>query len=302
MKMDIFHRPIAKKREKISPLSIVIVAFLILYSLAILILLAWAFITAFKAPNTDFLVNAAGFPKEWVLTNFENVYNLFYIEIQTADGAAYVMLPSLFLYGFLYALGCAFFASIVPCITSYLCAKFDYKFSKLIYLIVIVTMILPIVGNLPAEIAMARRFGLYDQIWGVWLLKANFLGLYFIVFYNYFRSLPNAYIEAAKIDGASNLRILLQIVLPMVRPLFFTVMLINFITFWNDYQVPLIYLESYPTIAVGMYKMAFTNINEVSNAPARMAAAALMLIPVLIIFLAFHKKLLGNLTMGGIKG
>ncbi len=302
MRMNVFHRPVAKKREKISPLSIIIVIFLILYSLAILTLLIWALMTAFKAPNTDFAINPVGLPKEWVLTNFENVYNLFYIEIQTASGVEYVMLPQLFLYGFLYALGCAFFATIVPCITSYLCAKFDYKFSKVIYLIVVITMILPIVGNLPAEIAMARRFGLYDQIWGVWLLKANFLGLYFIVFYNYFRSLPNAYIEAARIDGASNLRVLLQIILPMVRPLFFTVMLINFITFWNDYQVPLVYLDSYPTIAVGMYRMVFSNINELSNAPARMAAAALMLLPVLVIFLIFHKKLLGNLTMGGIKG
>lgn len=291
-----------KKHEKITPLTIVIVIFLILYCLAILALLIWGLISSFKSPNKDFRLNPVGFPKQWTLENFKNVYNLFYVDVLRNGTTTYVKLPMLFFYGFLYALGCAFFASIVPCITSYLCAKFNFKFSKLVYLIVIVTMILPIVGSLPAEIAMAKRFGLFDHIWGTWLLKANFLGIYFIVFFNYFKGVPDAYIEAAKIDGAGNMRILLRIILPMVRPLFFTVMLINFIAFWNDYQVPLIYLQSYPTIAVGMYKMAMTNINSLMNVPARMAAASLMLLPVLIIFLAFHKKLLGDLTMGGIKG
>lgn len=301
MKDNVLSRKKSRK-EKITPLSIVIVIFLIFYCLAILTLLIWGLISSFKNPNTDFRLNPVGLPKQWTMSNFENVYKLFYVDVLRDGNTTYVKLPMLFLYGFLYAIGCAFFATIVPCITSYMCAKFNFKFSKLVYLIVIITMILPIVGSLPAEIAMAKRFGLYDHIWGTWLLKANFLGIYFIVFYNYFKSLPDAYIEAAKIDAAGNLRILLRIILPMVRPLFFTVMLITFIGFWNDYQVPLIYLESYPTIAVGMYRMAMTNINQLMNVPARMAAACLMLIPVLIIFLAFHKKLLGNLTMGGIKG
>lgn len=291
-----------KKRERITPLSIIIIVFLILYSLTLITLLVWGFISAFKDPFVDFPINPVGFPKKWITDNFQKVFYKFAIPIPTATGEMKITLPLLFLFGFLYALGFAFTATLIPCITSYLCAKYKYRFSKIVYLIVIITMILPIVGNLPAEIAMAKRFLLYDQIWGTWILKANFLGLYFIVFYNYFKTVPDAYIEAAKIDGASNLRVLLRIILPMARPIFFTVLLINFITFWNDYQTPLIYLKSTPTIAVGMYQMAMTNDNQLSYVPCRMAAAVMMLTPVLIVFLAFHKKLLGNLTMGGIKG
>lgn len=291
-----------KKRERITPLSIIIIVFLILYSLTLITLLVWGFISAFKDPFTDFPINPVGFPKKWITDNFQLVFYKFSISVPSATGDIKITLPLLFLFGFLYALGCAFTATLIPCITSYLCAKYKYRFSKIIYLIVIITMILPIVGNLPAEIAMAKRFLLYDQIWGTWILKANFLGLYFIVFYNYFKTVPDAYIEAAKIDGASNLRVLLRIILPMARPIFFTVLLINFITFWNDYQTPLIYLKSTPTIAVGMYQMAMTNDNQLSYVPCRMAAAVMMLTPVLIVFLAFHKKLLGNLNMGGIKG
>ena len=96
--------------------------------------------------------------------------------------------------------------------------------------------------------------------------------------------------------------VLIKIVLPLVRNTFFTVMLINFIGFWNDYQTPLIYLPSYPTIALGMYHMASTTENGLSTVPMRMTGAMLMLIPILALFLAFHKRLLGNLTIGGIKG
>ena len=163
-------------------------------------------------------------------------------------------------------------------------------------------MIIPIVGNLPAEIKMAKSLDLYDRIWGLWFMKANFLGIYFLVFYNFFKNLPNAYNEAAKIDGSGNFRTMIQVIFPMALPLFFTVMLINFINFWNDYQVPLVYLPSYPTIAVGMQYMAATNAEELQYIPIKLAAAVIMIVPILIVFLVFHKKLLGNLTMGGIKG
>jgi N-acetylglucosamine transport system permease protein len=299
--LALFKRHSPKKKEKPSVFSIIIVIFLLLYTAALVALLWWGLMTAFKNNLKDYRLNKVGWPKEWTFDNFVKVYNEFAMPIHNGDDT--VSFPMLFLYGFLYSLGCAFAASFVPCLTSYLCAKFDYKLSKIIYLIVVVTMILPIVGSLPAEIKMAKTLHIYNQIWGTWILKANFLGLYFIVFYNYFRSMPNAYIEAAKIDGAGNLRILFRVILPMARPLFLTVLLLNFITFWNDYQVPLVYLDDYPTVAVGMYKMAFSTVGgKVSNVPCRCAAASLMLLPILIIFLAFHKKLLGNLTMGGIKG
>lgn len=291
-----------RNKEKFSALSWVIVVFLVLYCLLLITLLVWALLSSFKSYRTDFRLHPIGLPKKWTFENFINVYKEFKITIESPTGNKIISFPMLFLYGFLYSVGCSFFATLVPCLTSYMCARFDFKFSKVIYLIVVVTMILPLVGNLPAEIAMTKNFGMFDHIWGTWILKANFLGLYFIVFYNYFKNLPAAYTEAAKIDGAGNLRILFRVILPMAMPLFFTVLLINFISFWNDYQVPLIYLPSYPTIAVGMYSMSISNLTSISNIPARTAAATLMLVPILIVFLAFHKKLLGNLTMGGIKG
>lgn len=284
-----------------SPLKILLLVGLLIYAVCLFIPMIWAVITAFKA-QPDFRINVIGLPKEWVW-NFETVFKKFYVTVMTDLGTVKVGMAKMFLNALLYAFGCAYFGTLVPCITSYLCARFNqYKLSKIIPVIVIITMVLPIVGNLPSEINVSQKLGLYDHIWGLWLMKAHFLGMYFLVFFNMYKALPMAYTEAAQIDGASNWYILTRIILPITKNSFFTVMLINFITYWNDYQTPLIYLPSYPTIALGMYQMAYTLNNELSVVPMRMAAALLMLTPILILFLCFHKRLLGNLTMGGIKG
>lgn len=287
-------------RERFTPITIVMLVILALYTVSLFVPLLWAMLSAFKN-QSDFRVNVIGLPKQWVW-NFSYVFKKFTVSVQTAEGEKIVGMGMMYVNSLLYSLGCAFFNTLVPCVTAYMCARFPYKFSKVVHTTVIVAMILPIVGALPAEIQMAKALFLYDHIWGLWVMKANFLGMYFLVFYGMFKSLPMAYTEAAKIDGAGNLSILLRIVMPLVRNTFFTVMIINFIGFWNDYQTPLIYIPSHPTVALGMYHMATTTINTLSTIPMRMAGAMLMLIPILAVFLLTHKRLLGNLTMGGIKG
>lgn len=283
-----------------TPFTITLMVFLIIYSAILIGLLLWALMTSFKS-QSDFRLNVVGLPKKWVW-NYSYVFKMYSYPILTTEGTKYVGMGMMFLYSFLYAIGCAFASTITPCITAYLCARFQYKFSKIIYLVVIVTMIIPIVGNLPSEIQVARFFGLYDQIWGLWIMKANFLGMYFLVFYNMFKGIPKEYVEAAKIDGAGNFSILTRVMLPLVRNTFFVVMLIKFIEFWNDYQTPLVYMKSYPTVALGMFRMATTTENGLSTVPMRMTGSMMLFIPIFIVFILFHKKLVGNLDVGGIKG
>ena len=110
-------------------------------------------------------------------------------------------------------------------------------------------MIIPTVGNLPSELQMVVSLNLYNKIYGLWLLKANFLGMYFLMFYGVFKAFPASFTEAAKIDGANNWTIMIKIAFPLVFNVMSTVLLINFINFWNDYQTPLLYMPAYPTVA-----------------------------------------------------
>ncbi len=283
-----------------SPMKVIMLAGLLLYTICLFVPLIWGVMTSFKT-QTDFRINVIGFPKEWVW-NYSTVYEKFKISIFTDAGTQMISMGEMFLNSILYAVGCAIASALIPCITAYLCACYDYFLSKVIYVVVIVTMVLPIVGSLPSEIRMTKALGVFDQFWGMWLLKANFLGMYFIVFYNQFKAFPKAYREAAWIDGAGNWKIMTKIMFPLARNTFMTVALIKFIEFWNDYQTPLVYLPTKPTISLGVYHMAYTTLNELSTIPMRTTAAVIALVPVLILFLCCHKRLLGNLTMGGIKG
>ena len=279
-------------RPHFNAFTITLLVLLILYTVSLFTPLVWGLLRSFQK-QSEFRLNIIGLPKKWVW-NYSYVFKMFFVRVPSAAGVKKVGMGLMFLYAFLYSLGCAFTSTLIPCVTAYLCARYKFRFSKVIYTTVIVTMVLPIVGALPSEIRVAKALRLYDKLYGLWLMKANFLGLYFLVFHGIFRTLPMAYTEAAKIDGAGNLSILVKIILPLVRNTFFTVMLINFIGFWNDYQTPLIYMPSYPTIALGMFYMASTTENGLSTVP--------MLIPILVLFLCFHKRLLGNLTVGGLKG
>ena len=88
---------------------------------------------------------------------------------------------------------------------------------------------------------------------------------------------------------------------PMVGTIFTTVMLMSFIGMWNDYQTPLLYLPSHPTLAYGIYDLSKTNINDLNNVPARVAGCVILLVPILTVFISFRKKIMGNISIGGIK-
>lgn len=288
------------KKSKTSILFIILCALLSIYSACLLCSLFWALITSFK-DVFEFDNNVLGFPQKWVF-NYSTVFEKFFIEVDTLYATREVYLPEMFLNSLLYAGGCAVASTLTPCITAYLCAKFPYKFSRFINALVVVVMTIPIVGSQPAEIRMAMNLKMYDTIWGMWIMKANFLGMYYLVFYATFEMMPNGYREAAKIDGAGNVQILFHIILPLVKTTMITVGLLTFISYWNDYSIPLLYLPSFPTAAQGMYHFIQSNENDLSSVPMKITGSMLMLMPVLIVFISFHKRLMGNLSIGGLKG
>ncbi len=293
-----------KIKSKISVFGIIVFVLLTVYVICLVAPLFWAFCASLRDP---FYYSRAG--ELWwtkgeslYFDNYATLSDVFKIEV-TMVGVGRVSISMWEMYGYsiLYSVGCSLAATIVPCVTAYTCSKFPCKLSKVVVTTVIVCMSLPIVGSLPSEIKVAKFIGIYDTWFGMWIMKANFLGLYFLVFYAAFSSVSNTYSEAAKIDGAGNFKIFLEIILPLVRNTFFTVLLIKFIEFWNDYQNPLIYMDSYPTIAIGLYDLFTSTSKRVEN-PQRMAGAMTVLFPILIVFIIFQKKLLGDLTIGGVKG
>ncbi len=320
-----------QKKNKFTPLAIVLLVLLILYCLTILYSLFWSVLTSLKINNNVFEYSKFGFPNYslWKTLNgnrterriaaavkaaeedggalfytYRNIWKYFYITVSSNN---VVHMPRMYLNSFIYAFGSAFTSTFVPCVAAYLCARYNFKFSKIMRNTVIVVMIIPIIGSMPSEIAMAKRLGMLDTFWGLWIMKANFLGLYFLVFYDIFKAMPMAFTEAAKIDGATNMQILIQIGLPLAKNTISTVFLIRFVEFWNDYQTPMVFMSSFPTVAKGLNdlingNLAISGTFNPQQTPARMAAVVMTGLPVLVLFLVFQNKLMSNLTMGGVKG
>ena len=137
-------------------------------------------------------------------------------------------------------------------------------------------------------------------------MSAHFqTGIHFLVFYDTFSSLPDAYMEAAEIDGASEFSVLSRIMIPLAKNIFATIFLLRLIGLWNDYQTPLVYIPDEPVLAYGLWKF-FTNPGNgpvrFSSMPHKIAGCMIVFLPIFAVFLALHKRLIGNVSMGGIKG
>ena len=113
------------------------------------------------------------------MVNFQRALKLLYAPVPSGQGSRNVLIPELALNSIFYALGCAFFQTLCCCLMAYVTQRFDWKICKIIYSVVIITMILPIIGAMPSELRILKAIGLYDSIPGGWLLRANFLGVYF---------------------------------------------------------------------------------------------------------------------------
>lgn len=290
------------QKRKFSTLSVVLFMLLIVYAITVIFSVYFILVTALK-DVTDFDENFFGIPRIFSLDNIKEVLeydiirNRFGIRLKPMH-----FFPHIFLYTVLYSVGSAFFAALVPCITAYFVAKFNYKFSKILYALVVVVIIVPIIGNLPSTYRVLGALNLYDSIIGMYITKANFVNMWFLVFYAAFKSVPNDYMEAAYIDGASEFRVMATVMLPLVRNTFFTVVLIFFVDLWNDYTTPALFLPSHPTLAYMINSFANGTETGMTAVPIRMASCAIMVLPTLLIFVLFKNKLMGNLTMGGIKG
>ena len=291
----------ARYKNKISPLFTALFIILILYASLLILLLVWGALTSIR-DNLGFIEDPFSFVGGIKLDNYLQVFVHFKKSVYL-EGGGYrdVYLEEMFLNSIVYSLGCALCQTFVTCAVAYVAAKFDFKICKLLYTIVIVIMVLPIVGSLPAEINMAKMLNIYGTMWGMFIMKASFLGPYFLVFAAIFKGVPKDYTEAGYIDGANDFNIFFSVMFPMVKDTFMTILLILFIGFWNDYSVPLVYLPDYPPLALGLYLFNSSTDNAISSVPIKMAGCFMVTIPILVVFIVFQDKLMGNLSMGGLK-
>ena len=291
-----------KIENKFSVLYLILGIVLAIYAISFLYVLFWALSTSLKDPIFDFEIdNYAGLPRALHFENYATVVNAFFVRISTAEGTRKVYFLEMLTNSVLFALGNSLVQVTVTFVMAYAAARFKFFIGKVIYSVVIVGMILPIVGSQPSALAVSRQLGLYNSILGMYVHKFTFLGMYFLVFHAVLGAYPKDFDEAAQIDGASNLSVMLRIMWPLSATTYFTVLLLVFIAQWNDYTTPMLFMPDVPTIAYGLRTFDASTDNDITNVPTRMAACLLGAIPTLTLFVIFHDRLLNNVSLGGVK-
>ena len=151
------------KRAKTSPFFVVLFVLLAIYSLMLVGLLVWAMISSLKAPR-DFQTNPVGLPEK-IVNNYAEAIKLYKIQVGGIKGQPlYALFPQMLYNSVMYSVGCALINTVVTCITAYCCARYKYTLSRIVYVVVLVTMTIPIVGSLPSQIQVAQGLHIYNTI------------------------------------------------------------------------------------------------------------------------------------------
>ena len=290
------HRP--------SVLSVTSLVVLVIYSLVFILTIAWAIMFSLTDYESEILYvkgrNFLVFPDKLYFENYAEAYKAFELTIKDGAGTRPAQLPEMFLNSVLYAGGVGIVSALAPCLVGYCVSKYKFAFNKALDLIVLMTIILPIVGALPSQIRIVYSMKLNDSIPGLWIMSFSFANMYYFVFKAIFKGIPDSLKEAAQMDGASNFRVFVQIMLPLVMPTFISIAVIAFVQSWNNYTSPLAFAPNKPTAAYGFFRL--TRNTQVSEPTLKIAGAMVLMIPILLLYCVMNRFMTGNLTVGSVKG
>lgn len=183
-------------------------------------------------------------------------------------------------------------------------SRIKFKGKKFFFLLVLATMVMPTEVLIIPQYLEFNRFGWLNT--HLPLIVPTMFGNAFFVFliYQYLKGIPMDLDEAAKIDGCGRLKIFLKIILPLLKPVLATCTIFQFMNSWNDYMGPLIYLQTreHWTMSLGIASMNSEQLYSSVTWGHRMAMSTVFsLFPLTVFFLA-QDKLIGGISMSGIKG
>ena len=193
-------------------------------------------------------------------------------------------------------------SAVMSSVTAFGLSKVKFKGQDLVFSLILATVFLPsTVTSIPLY-AMYLKMGWTTTNYPLWVpLLFGGGAMNIFLMRQFMRGIPKTYSEAAILDGASNFRIYLNIVLPLIKPIFIYLSVQTFFGVWNDFQGPLMYLEeeSQYTLSLALY-LKYGQSNDPIN--LTMAVGVLMMIPCAALFAVFQKQLIEGVSTIGIKG
>lgn len=274
---------------------------LVLLSITIIVPVFWVFMASIKE-NVEFYRNPWALPKGFYFQNFIDAW-------ESANMASY-MLNSVIV-----TVIALFLLIIIALPASYVLARFKFKSSRfwnILFMAGLFINVNYIVVPIFLMLSDADRF-LNQRIERTFFLNNIFIlalvyaatALPFTIYLlsGYFKTLAKDYEEAAYVDGAGYFRTMVQIIIPMAKPSIVTVILFNFLAFWNEYIISMTLLTrpEMKTLPVGLMNLMAAQRSAVQYGKMY-AGLVIVMLPTLIMYMLVQKKLTQGMTVGGLKG
>ena len=275
-----------------------IIAFIVfaIYSLSLLFPFVWMLINSVRDvqewQQTVNFQDFWGLPKDW---DFGNYLTILTIDLQGDNLLSMIMWSVI-----LTVLGTIVNIFFSTC-AAYVMAKYEFRGKSLLYGLAIFAMVVPIVGTLPAQVQFMEILHLDDSLIGVLFLYSGAFGFNFILLNSAFESVSWSYAEAAQMDGAGHFGIFFKVMIPMCRGPIISCCILQAIALWNDYSTPFLFMNSHQTLAVGLQAIQ-AELQSKGQYPLVFAAMIISILPVLILYACFQKKIIENTVAGGLKG
>lgn len=289
-----------KNKKTLDLYKIFIYIALLTLAITIIVPVLWVFMASVK-DNSEFYGNPWMLPKGLKFSNFKEA-------IIIANMGEYFM-NSVIVTG----LGIIILLVVaVPC--AYALSRFEFRGQKLLatifhggifinvnYIVVPIFLML-----LNWDIALNAKIGhgfFLDNKFILALVYAS-TSIPFTIYLlsNYFRTIPKDFEEAANMDGAGHFRTMMSIMVPMAKPSIITVILFNFLAFWNEYIISLTLMpNSTKTLPVGLINLMQSQRGAANYGPMY-AGLVIVMLPTLILYMLVQQKLTEGMTVGGVKG
>lgn len=267
-----------------------IVKYIILSIVAVTAILPfyWMLVTSLRTPQDVFKMPPTPFPKYIFLDNYKNVFELMPMWRGFFNSIKVTVLVTF---------GTLFTSSLA----AYAFAKIHFKNKKTLFGIFIATFMIPGQVTLIPLYIIFSKIGWVDTHLPI-MVPIILLNAYAIFMIRQFmRTIPDSYVESAKIDGCNHFTIYRKIMLPLCKPVIVTLGLFTFIGNWNNFLGPLIYLNSEEKFTIPLMISAFRDIYSVKWG-LLMAASTVSIIPIIILYFFFQRFFVEGIALTGLKG
>ncbi|MDR1949961.1 MAG: carbohydrate ABC transporter permease [Spirochaetaceae bacterium] len=184
---------------------------------------------------------------------------------------------------------------------AYALGHYQFKFKKFLKTYFLVGLMFPIqLGIVPIFLLM-KDLNLINTYTSVILICGSSISMSVFLLTNFFAGLPVEFYEAAILDGAGEFRTFIRIMFPLASPVVFSMSILTAVNIWNQFFVPLIFLQSDTKKTVPLMVIVYTR-KLLMTIDSAFAASILSTVPILILFVIFSAKILNSIAEGGIKG